>query len=166
MDKILYKKTPLKKVFEITLKPFQDFRGIYLETYNKILYEHFNLNFIQDDISKSKYKVLRGVHGDYKTWKLITCLSGSFYLLVVNNNKRSKFYKKWISFILSDKNFKQVLIPPGFGNGHLVLTKEAIFHYKQTTLYDRESQFTIKYNDPDFDFKWPIKKPILSKRDE
>jgi len=59
-----------------------------------------------------------------------------------------------------------VLIPPGFGNGHLVLTKEAIFHYKQTTLYDRESQFTIKYNDPDFNFKWPIKKPILSKRDE
>jgi len=60
----------------------------------------------------------------------------------------------------------QILIPPKFGNGHLVTSKEAIFHYKQSTLYDRDSQFTIHWNDPKLNIKWPIKSPILSKRDK
>ena len=58
-----------------------------------------------------------------------------------------------------------VLIPPKFGNGHVVLTKKAIFHYKQSTYYDKKSQFTIKWNDKFYKFKWPIKKPITSIRD-
>jgi len=86
-------------------------------------------------------------------------------LIIVNNDKSSSQYKKFTSFTLSDKNRSQVLIPPKFGNGHLVLTESAIFHYKQSSQYNRESQFTIKWDDPDFNLWWPIKNPILSERD-
>ena len=96
----------------------------------------------------------------------MSCLYGKFYLIVVNNDKKSKQYKKWVSFTLDDKNKNMVLIPPKFGNGHLVLSSQAIFHYKQNTTYDRKSQFTLKWNDKNFKFKWPIAKPILSKRDK
>ena len=146
---------------------FEDFRGTYIELYNAQLYkEHVaDIDFIQDDISTSYKNVLRGIHGDRKTYKLVSCLYGSFYLVVVNNIPDSPQYKHWVSFTLSDKNRAQVLIPPGFGNGHLILTDIAIFHYKQNTLYERESQFTIAWNDPAFGIYWPIKDPILSRRD-
>ena len=146
---------------------FEDFRGSYIELYNDRLYKKFGIkyNFIQDDISTSKYNVLRGIHGDATTCKLVTCLYGEFYLVVVNNNPASNQYKQWQSFYLSDVNRKQILIPPLFGNGHLVLSEIAIFHYKQTTEYNREGQFTIKWNDPEYKIKWPVKNPILSKRD-
>ena len=164
--KIKIKKSKLSGVYEIKLAPFKDFRGKYIETFNSKYMKRFDLNFVQDDISVSKYRVLRGIHGDFKTWKLVTCLYGSFYLVVVNNIKQSKHFRKWISFTLTEDSNKQVLIPPGFGNAHLVLSKKAIFHYKQTTFYNRNSQFTINYRDPLFNFKWPLKNPILSKRDD
>ena len=162
------KKTNLNNV--LIIKPltiFKDFRGKFIETYNNKIYNSsgIKINFIQDDISISKKNVLRGVHGDNKTWKLVSCLYGSFYLIVINYDKKSKNFGKYISITLSDKNNLQVLIPPRHGNGHLVLSKQAVFHYKQSKLYDRQSQFTIKWNDPDFKIRWPIKKPILSKRD-
>jgi len=146
---------------------FKDFRGSYIETYNKRLYEENGIKelFIQDDISTSKKNVLRGIHGDKSTYKLVSCLYGEFYLVVINNNPKSNQYKKWQSFILSEFNKKQVLIPPFFGNGHLVLSDLAIFHYKQTTEYDRDGQFTIMWNDPNYNISWPINNPILSKRD-
>tara|TARA_X000000950_G_scaffold287537_1_gene400195 strand:- start:1596 stop:2105 length:510 start_codon:yes stop_codon:yes gene_type:complete len=162
------KKTNLDKVIIITPPTiFEDFRGKYIETYNKKIYTNsgIKLNFVQDDVSISKKNVLRGIHGDNKTWKLISCLHGKFLLVVVNNDKKSKKYKKYFSIILSEKNRLQVLVPPKHGNGHLVLSDKAIFHYKQTTEYDRKSQFTIMWDDKDYKFKWPIKKPILSKRD-
>ena len=162
------KKTNLDKVIVITPPTiFKDLRGEYIETYNKKIYINsgIKLNFIQDDFSISKKNVLRGIHGDNKTWKLISCLHGKFLLIVVNNDKNSKKYKKHFSIVLSEKNKLQVLVPPKYGNGHLVLSDKAIFHYKQTTEYDRKSQFTIMWNDKDYNFKWPIKKPILSKRD-
>jgi len=84
----------------------------------------------------------------------------------VNNDPSSGQYKKSISFTLSDKNRQQVLIPPKHGNGHLVLTEQAIFHYKQNTEYNRSGQFTIKWNDPEYKLWWPTKTPILSIRDE
>jgi|TARA_B100002019_G_C21266527_1_gene599734 dTDP-4-dehydrorhamnose 3,5-epimerase len=156
-------KTKLDGVIKIKLDSFEDHRGYYIETYNEKLYSKFKVKFIQDDISVSKKRVLRGIHGDFKTWKLITCLYGEFYFVVVNNLKKSKQYKKWQSFKLTDKNKLQILVPPGFGNGHQILSKKAIFHYKQSTLYDRKSQFTINYNTDNY--KWPLNRPILSKRD-
>jgi len=147
---------------------FEDFRGSYVEVYNRELFLNAGINeeFIQDDISTSSRNVLRGIHGDQETAKLVSCLHGSFYLIVVNQDKDSPEFGKWESFTLSDKNRLQVLIPPKFGNGHLVLSDSAIFHYKQTTNYNRASQFTILWNDPKFKFWWPVKNPILSRRDE
>ena len=147
---------------------FEDFRGSYVELYNKRLYQEAGIteDFIQDDISTSYKHVLRGIHGDLTTWKLISCLYGAFYLNVINNDPDSKQYKHWQGFTLSDRNRFQVLVPPKFGNGHLVLTECAIFHYKQTTEYDRAGQFTIIWNDPAYKIWWPVKQPILSTRDE
>jgi dTDP-4-dehydrorhamnose 3,5-epimerase len=162
-------KTELDGVLKISPSTFfKDFRGEYIETYNKDFFKKNNINieFTQDDISVSKKNVLRGVHGDFKTWKLVTCLHGSFFLVVVNNDENSSQYKKSISFTLTDKNRELILIPPKFGNGHVVLSQTAIFHYKQNTNYDRSSQFTIKWNDSNYNFGWPIEDPILSERDK
>jgi dTDP-4-dehydrorhamnose 3,5-epimerase len=168
MSELRVEKTGLQGVLAITPPTnFEDFRGSYVETYNRELFHAAGLtqDFIQDDISTSSRGVLRGIHGDGKTWKLISCLYGTFYFVVVNNDPKSDQYKKSISFTLSDRNRLQILIPPNFGNGHLVLSNEAIFHYKQTTTYDRSSQFTIKWNDPDYGIWWPTTSPILSARD-
>jgi len=159
--------TNLKGVLQIKLDVFEDFRGEYVETYNEALYrEHgINVKFIQDDISVSSRHVLRGIHGDSSTWKLISCLHGKFYLLVVNADSHSEDFGKWQSFVLSDRNRMQVLVPPAYGNAHLVLSETAIFHYKQSTYYDRSKQFTYRWNDPKFNIWWPIDNPILSQRD-
>lgn len=146
---------------------FEDFRGSYVETYNEELYQKagIGVKFIQDDISTSSRHVLRGIHGDQETWKLISCLYGKFYLLVVNCDPKSPQYRRWQGFTLSDTNRLQVLIPPKFGNGHVVLSEQAIFHYKQNTYYNRAGQFTIPWDDAEFSFWWPIKNPIISERD-
>ena len=161
-------KTNLTNVLRITPDIFKDHRGYYIETYNKNNYKKNGIavNFIQDDISVSFKNVLRGIHGDQKTWKLISCLGGEFLLVVVNNDENSPQFKKWESFTLTENNNIQILVPPKFGNGHLVLTDRAIFHYKQSTYYNPKGQFTIRWNDPEYNITWPISIPILSKRDE
>lgn len=162
-------KTKLEGV--LLIKPptvFEDFRGSYVETYNEELYTKAGITakFTQDDISTSSRHVLRGIHGDSKTSKLISCLYGSFYFVVVNCDKSSPNFGQWESFTLSDRNRLQVLVPPKFGNGHLVLSETAIFHYKQDSYYDRSGQFTYLWNDPNLNLWWPIKNPIVSRRDE
>ena len=147
---------------------FEDFRGEYIEIYNRQLFHEAGLtqNFIQDDISVSSRHVLRGIHGDRATWKLVSCLYGKFYLVVINNDESSPQYRKWQGFTLSEKNRLQILIPPKFGNGHVILSDLAMFHYKQTSVYDRASQFTLIWNDPALGLWWPIKNPLVSRRDE
>jgi len=162
-------KTKLEGVFLITPPTiFEDFRGSYVELYNEELYKKagIDIRFIQDDISESSRHVLRGIHGDSGTWKLVSCLHGTFYLVVVNWDKTTSQFGQWDAFTLSDKNRLQVLIPPKFGNGHVVLSDKAIFHYKQNTYYDRAGQFTLQWNDPKLKIWWPIKDPIVSQRDE
>lgn len=146
---------------------FRDFRGTYVELYNERLYKDKGIpvDFIQDDISVSSRHVLRGIHGDNETWKLISCLEGEFYLVVVNNDKDSAQFGQWESFVLSEDSRLQILVPPKFGNGHLVLSEQAIFHYKQSTYYDRSKQFTLLWNDPKLHISWPVKNPHLSERD-
>lgn len=160
--------TKLDGVLLIKLDVFEDFRGQYVETYNDDLYRKcgIDVKFMQDDISVSSRNVLRGIHGDAETWKLISCLHGSFYLMVVNNDKNSRQFRQWQGFTLSDTNRQQILVPSNFGNGHVVLTEKAIFHYKQNTYYNPRGQFTIKWDDPEYGMWWPIKSPILSRRDE
>ena len=103
-------KTQLDKVFLIQNKPFYDFRGKYLEIYNRdFLKKKFKLNFIQDDISISKKNVLRGIHGDSKTWKLVTCLYGKIKLLVVNNDEKSKENKSKITMKAVTKGLSKIV---------------------------------------------------------
>ncbi len=178
MTELKHEMTSLPGVFLIKPYIFEDFRGQYVETYNQKLYDEAftvclndtrfesSINFVQDDISVSSKNVLRGIHGDDKTYKLVSCLYGKFYLVIVNFDKKSDNYHKWESFTLSSENRHQVLIPPKHGNGHLVLTDMAIFHYKQSAYYDRSSQFTYKWNDPELNIWWPTKNPILSQRDD
>jgi dTDP-4-dehydrorhamnose 3,5-epimerase len=155
----------------LLIKPptvFEDFRGTYVETYNEQLYRDngIDVTFVQDDISTSSRHVLRGLHGDAETWKLISCLHGKFYLVVVNADNESEAYGRWQAFTLSEHNRLQVLIPPKHGNGHLVMSERAIFHYKQSTYYNPKGQFTIVWNDPKFNIWWPVTQPIVSRRDE
>ena len=161
-------KTKLDGVLLIKLHVFEDHRGEYIETYNRELYRKngIDIKFVQDDIAVSTKNVLRGIHGDPETWKLISCLYGKFYFVVVNCDGDSENFGKWQSFVLSDVNRLQVLVPPKYGNGHLILSDKAIFHYKQSTYYNPAIQFTYKWDDPKFSIWWPIKNPILSQRDE
>jgi len=105
-------KTHLEGV--LLIKPptvFEDFRGTYVEIYNEVLYKEVGIavDFIQDDISTSTRHVLRGIHGDTETWKLVSCIYGKFYLVVVNWDENSKQYGQWESFVLSDRNRQQFL---------------------------------------------------------
>lgn len=158
----------LSDIFIIRPDVFQDYRGDYIEIYNKELYNQKfqNISFVRDCISISNKNVLRGIHYDNKTWKLIQCMYGKIYFIVVDMREESDDYLKWESFILSDENRIQVLVPPRFGNGHLVLSDECIFHYKMTEYYDSKNEKVLKWDDPKVNICWPIKNPILSIKDK
>jgi len=147
---------------------FYDYRGEYIETWNVENYKVFkDVTFKQDDISTSVKHTLRGLHGDFTTWKLVSCLYGSLYQVAVDMRPDSNTYLEYETFRLNDKSRQQVLIPPGFANGHLVMSDFGIFSYKQSTLYGGASkQFTVKWDDPKVGIDWPIDNPILSSRDK
>lgn len=161
-------KTKLDGVLLVKPDIHEDFRGGFTETYNKELYKKNGIavDFVQDDYSTSSKYVLRGLHGDGKTWKLIDCMHGKFYFVVLNIIDGSSQYGQWESFTLSDTNHWQVLVPPKFANGHLALTDKIILHYKQSEYYDPKGQFSIRYDDPKFKIWWPVKNPLISMRDE
>ena len=145
---------------------FTDYRG---DLYTIWKDDDFDLNFNHDKVSTSRKHVLRGIHGDNKSWKLVTCLYGEIYFVLVDNRESSDTFIQWDSMILSDRNRKQVLIPPGVGNGFLVLSDHSVFHYKwsyEGEYADVDEQFTIKWNDPMVGIEWPINNPILSRRDK
>ena len=153
---------------------FTDFRGDLWTTWKKDEFPHTIddnhkwLNFNHDKVSTSRKNVLRGIHGDFKSHKLITCLYGELFFILVDNRKESKTYLQHKSMILDDKKRKMVLVPPGVGNGFLVLSEHSVFSYKwsyQGEYPDVEDQFTIKWNDTDIDIDWPIDNPILQRRD-
>ena len=161
-------KTSLDGVLLIKPYVFEDHRGEFVETYNEELYRKngIEIKFVQDDISVSDKNVLRGIHGDYETYKLLSCLYGKLYFVVVNCDVGSKYFGKWQSFILSDISRTHVLVPPKYGNAYLVLSDKAVFHYKQSTYYNIKKQFTYKWDDPELNIWWPVNNPIVSKRDD
>ena len=147
---------------------FYDYRGEYIETWNVENYKVFgDIEFKQDDISTSVKHTLRGLHGDFETWKLVSCMYGSLLQVVVDMREDSETYLQYDMFSINDKNRKQILVPPGFANGHLVMSEFGIFSYKQSTLYQgAKAQFTVRWDDPKVNIAWPINNPILSSRDK
>ena len=144
---------------------FEDFRGELYTLYKKT---NSSREFNHDKVSISRQNVLRGLHGDSKSHKLVTCLAGEIYFVVVDNRPDSPNYLKWDWTILTSKNRKTVLVPPMFANGHFILSKEATFFYKwsyEGEYPDVKDQFTLKWDNPKIGIHWPTSKPILSKRD-
>ena len=151
------------KIFKSSF--FKDSRGTLWTSWEKKL---LKINFNHDKFSLSKKNVLRGFHGDSKTWKLISCVYGEFLFVVVNYDPKSKEYLKHQSIKLSSKNKLHVLVPPKFLNAHLCLTSECLFHYKLSysgNYNDTDKQSSVNWKDKRLKIKWPIKKPILSQRD-
>jgi len=145
---------------------FTDYRGDLWTTWKK---GEIPLEFNHDKVSTSRKNVLRGIHGDFKAHKLITCLYGELYFVMVDNRKDSETYSQWRGMILDDKTRYQVLLPPGVGNGFLVLSEHSVFSYKWSypgEYPDVEDQFTIKWNDERLNIDWPISNPILQQRDK
>lgn len=150
----------------------EDERGFIYTSYYKDNFIKFlpkNLSFKHDKFSSSKKNVLRGIHGDTKSWKLVTCVYGEIYQVVVDCRKDSPTYKKWEAFTINSQKPKLILIPPSMGNSFFVKSELAIYHYKLAypgEYLDAEDQFSIKWNDPSIGVDWPIKNPILSNRDK
>lgn len=160
-------KTNLNGVYLVKPIAHEDARGNFYETYNEKVYYDAGLTakFIQDDVSRSVKGVLKGMHGDSGTYKLVQCAYGMVYAVILNCDESSIDFGKWQSFILSDENKHQLYIPPMYGNGYYVLSDVAVYTYKQSTYYGEYKQFTYKWNDERFGIKWPSEAAIISKRD-
>ena len=128
-----------------------------------------NLSFRHDKFSYSKKNVLRGIHGDHKTWKLVTCVYGEIFQVVVDCRKNSDTYLKWEKFIIKECEPTLILIPPNMGNAFYVSSDSAVYHYKlayEGSYVDADEQFSLKWNDPKINIHWPTTTPILSERDK
>ncbi|MDA7949161.1 MAG: dTDP-4-dehydrorhamnose 3,5-epimerase family protein [Hyphomicrobiaceae bacterium] len=146
---------------------FEDFRGDYVEIYNRDIYHEAGIStdFKQDDYATSTKNVLRGMHGDDKTEKLVKCIYGTLHFVVLQADESHPQFMQWEAHELSSTNRKQIYAPAGYAIGYLVLSDAAVFHYKQSTYYHETKQFTIKWNDPRAKIEWPIENPVLSERD-
>ena len=144
---------------------FSDMRGDLWTIWKK---DDFDLEFNHDKVSVSKKNVIRGIHGDKKSWKLVTCVYGEIFQVVVDLREDSYSYKSWQSFNISKQKQTLVMIPPGCGNAYYVKSYEAVYHYKLAydgKYIDYKDQFTVPWNDSDLNIDWPCTKPILSGRD-
>lgn len=152
---------------------FEDERGYFMETYNMREFEEAGLKvkFVQDNESKSKKGVLRGLHFQYKKpqGKLVRVIKGKIFDVAVDLRKDSPTYGEWEAVILSEENKRQFYIPEGFAHGFLVLSDYAIVNYKCTNLYHPEYEGGIRWDDPSLSIKWPINQVdgiILSEKDK
>lgn len=166
-----FQKTSIEGVYVITPKVYGDKRGYFFESYNKkdFLNAGININFVQDNESKSHRGVLRGLHFQkkYPQSKLVRVVKGEVFDVAVDLRKDSKTFGKYESVILSEENQKQFLIPKGFAHGFLVLSDEAKFVYKCDDFYHPEDEGGIIYNDPDININWPFLDNIeLSEKDK
>lgn len=153
--------TFIEGLYVIEPKVFEDDRGYFFESYNnKILVENgINLNFVQDNQSKSNYGVIRGLHyqlNPYSQTKLVRVLEGAVYDVAVDLRSNSKTYGKWFGIELSAENKKQFLIPKGFAHGFSVLTETATFFYKCDDYYNPQHEKGINYKDNFLNIDWKI----------
>jgi dTDP-4-dehydrorhamnose 3,5-epimerase len=167
-----FKSNKIHDLIYFTPTVANDLRGNIWTSYKEEFFSKFlpnNLNFKHDKFSQSKQNVLRGIHGDTKSWKLVSCIYGDIYQVVVDLRENSSSYKSWESFNISSSNQGLVLIPPGCGNAYYVNSRKAVYHYKLAysgKYFDAEDQFSVAWNEKTLGIKWPCKNPILSIRDK
>ncbi len=162
--------TDLDGVLIIEPDVYGDHRGFFFETYNQKRYkkEGINQNFVQDNLSSSIQKTLRGLHFQitHPQAKLVQAITGEIFDVAVDIRPESKDFGKWTGVILSEKNKKQFLIPEGFAHGFCVLSQTALFSYKCSSFYKADDEGGIIWNDPDIGIEWPVSNPILSEKDK
>ncbi|WP_032122633.1 dTDP-4-dehydrorhamnose 3,5-epimerase [Clostridium amazonitimonense] len=173
MGQFKFEKTSIEGLYIIEPKIFGDHRGYFMETYNYNDFKAAGLDmvFVQDNQSKSRKGVLRGLHFQKKfpQGKLVRVIKGEVFDVAVDLRKDSKTYGKWYGVVLSEENNKQFYVPEGFAHGFLVMSEEAEFVYKCTDFYHPEFEGGIVFNDPDIGIKWPlndIEEVLLSEKDK
>ena len=168
------KSTPLKNCYIIEPTVFEDDRGYFYEKFNEQKFEQLtgmNGHFVQDNVSKSSYGVLRGLHlqkGDMAQAKLVSCLEGKVWDVAVDLREDSPTFGQWFGLELSAENKLQLYIPRGFAHGFSVLSPTAVFAYKCDNFYNKESEGGIIWNDAELNIDWklPISDIILSEKDK
>lgn len=162
-------KTSLQGFLIVKLSVYNDERGFFLETYQESRYHQAGItdNFIQDNQSRSKYGVVRGLHFTVKKpqAQLITVLRGKIYDVGVDLRLGSPTFGKWHGVELSDTGIRQVYQAPGFAHGYCVLSEWADLHYKVTGYYDPGDEGGLFWNDPDINIEWPVSDPKIVLRD-
>ncbi len=168
------KETPLKDCYIIEPTVFEDERGYFYEKFNEKKFEELtglNGHFVQDNVSKSSYGVLRGLHlqkGAFAQAKLVSCLEGSVWDVGLDLREESPSFGRWFGIELSAENKLQFYVPRGFAHGFAVLSDEAVFAYKCDNFYNKESEGGILWNDSDLNIDWklPAEAVILSEKDK
>jgi len=163
-------KTPLEGVSVIDIKFFRDERGFFIENYHKQRFLEVGIadEFVQDNHSRSTAKVLRGLHYQDMTapmGKLVRCTVGAIFDVAVDLRVGSPTFGKWFGIELTAENMKQIFVPPGFAHGFVTLSDVAEVQYKCTGFYTPSSEGTLAWNDAEVGIAWPLKDPILSRRD-
>ena len=159
MAKFKFNKTEIEGVYIIEPTVFGDHRGYFMETFNEKEFKEggIEVTFVQDNQSKSKKGVMRGLHfqKNYPQGKLVRVIIGEVFDVAVDLRKGSKTYGKWVGVILSEDNKKQFFIPRGFAHGFLVLSETAEFTYKCDEFYHPEDEVGLMWNDETVGIKWP-----------
>ena len=173
MAKFQFHETEIQGVYIIEPTVFGDARGYFMETYNYNEFKAAGLDmvFVQDNQSKSRRGVLRGLHIQkrYPQGKLGRVVQGEVFDVAVDLRPGSETYGKWTGVLLSDENKRQFYIPRGFAHGFLVLSEEAEFVYKCDEFYHPEDEGGLRWNDPDVGVDWPIAEDmelLLSEKDK
>ena len=167
-------KTPIKDLLIVEPETYDDSRGSFFESFNKRKFCKFlgrDIDFVQDNQSLSKKNVLRGIHlqkSPYAQGKLVRVVNGAILDYAIDLRKESKTYLKYFSLELNVENKLQLWIPEGFGHAFLALTDNAIVHYKASDFYNKDSELTIRWDDPKININWPIEssKMIISEKDK
>lgn len=156
-------------VLLITPRVWPDARGFFLESFNARDYAVLGLptTYVQDNHSRSLSGVLRGLHYQLEKpqGKLVAVVRGRIFDVAADIRRGSPTFGKWVGFMLDDIHRQAVWIPPGFAHGFCALSDEADVLYKCTDYYDPSSERGVPWNDPILGIEWPVKKPIISKKD-
>ena len=163
--------TKIKDLLIIKPDVFADERGYFFESYNKQRFsEHgLEMNFVQDNESQSMKGVLRGLHfqnAPYAQGKLVRVVKGAVMDVAVDLRKGSPTFGQWESVELTEGNKFMYWIPEGFAHGFVCLADHSVFTYKCTNVYNKASEGSIRWNDPDLNIDWKIEHPILSEKDK